>query len=77
MDRSFTDELARELCTYKYHLVFGIAISVLFVLLSMVSLTVVTPTSGAYYIAVVNIVTLVFVIGLCGGGILFCNRRGY
>lgn len=77
MGRSFTKELAEEICTYKHHLVFGIALAVVFILLSIVSLTVVSPTSGAYQIAIVNIGTLVVVIGLCGGGILFCNRRGY
>lgn len=75
MDRSFTEELAREICAYRQYLVFGIAISVVFILLSIVSLAVVSPTSGAYYIAGINIVTLLFVIALCGSGLAFCNRR--
>lgn len=77
MGRSFTEELAREICTYKDYLVFGIALSIVFILLSIVSLAVVSPTSGAYYIAAINIVTLVFVIALCGSGIVFCNQQGY
>lgn len=75
MDRSFTEELAREICAYRQYMVFGIAISVVFILLSIVSLAVVSPASGTYYIAAINIVTLVIVIALCGSGIAFCNRR--
>lgn len=75
MERSFTEELLREIGAYRHYFVLGIAFSIVFLLLSVVSLTVVAPGSGAYYITVVNIGTLVIVIGLCGGGILIAKRR--
>ncbi|WP_162994081.1 hypothetical protein [Halalkalicoccus subterraneus] len=76
MERSFAEELAREIGAYRHYFVLGIAFSIVFLLLSVVSLTVVATGSGAYYITIVNIGTLVLVIGLCCGGILIAKRRG-
>lgn len=77
MGRSFREALSDEICAYKPHLTFGIAISVVFILLSFISLTVVGPESGAYYIAILNIGTLVGVIGICLAAVLYCDRQGY
>lgn len=77
MGTSFTRALGEEICAHKPQLVLGVAVAVVLLVLSFVSLLVVGPSSPTYVIVVLNIVTLSCVVGVFSVAIVLCNRRGH
>lgn len=77
MWQSFFVELGKQVCTQKQQLVFGILLSVVLMVLSLVSLTVVHPESATYVIVVLNLVSLSFITVIFSITILLCRRRDH
>lgn len=76
MWKSFILELGKEVCAHKQHMVFGLSMAVVLILFSLVSLSVVDPTSATYVIVVLNLGTLVLVSAVLLIAIFLCSRRG-
>lgn len=77
MGTSFMRALGEEICAHKPQLVLGVAVAVVLLVLSFVSLTVVDPSSPTYVVVVLNIVTLSCVVGVFSVAIVLCTRRGH